>query len=200
MNSANNPKYVQYPGSLPHETKELILDCAKLSWLAYSDLSVVTKQYANRESINQNQQGAFEVLKRATEAPTFVTCEGCDAQCYLVKHTPPRVDNLADAPVLAIAARGTTSVMDWMCNARAYQTKFKDCAGKVLKDVQVHAGFYAQFMAIWGVVDRGEKAPGKRRTSALQRPFPWLQPGYNCSSELRLSVSKASVVCWCWNA
>ncbi len=151
MSSDGGPKYVQYPGNLSQETRSLLIDCAKLSWLAYSEPAVVEEQYKNRDK--QDPEGAFEVLKRATEVPKFITCKGCDAQCYLLKYTPPKVDSLGDKPVMAIAARGTTSIMDWMCNARAYQTEFKDCAGRVMKDVEVHAGFYGQFMAIWGIVD-----------------------------------------------
>lgn len=49
--------------------------------------------------------------------------------------------------------------MDWMCNARAYQTTFRDATNKPINDgaIEVHAGFYDQFISLLSQVDETVK-------------------------------------------
>lgn len=152
--TASAVRYVQYPADFSGPLKQLLIDGAKLSWMAYSEPKIIDAEYKREDK--SKLAGAFEVLNRVSEPPKFVTCIDCDAQAYLVRYQPPAVDNLQSKPVLAICARGTTSVMDWICNAQVYQTKLKDCNGKLL-DVQVHAGFYRQFISLFSMFDEAVK-------------------------------------------
>ena len=53
--------------------------------------------------------------------------------------------------MLAICARGTTSLMDWMCDAEVDQVTFRDCNQKAVG--KVHAGFYRQFIGLFSLFD-----------------------------------------------
>lgn len=123
----------QYPAGLDDATKQLLTDGAKLSQMAYSNPEAVTPD-------------SFEVLKRVEGTPDFVTCPECDAQCYNVKYKPPRVPGMPSS-VLAICARGTSSVVDWVCDAEVDQVPFKDATGATIG--RVHAGFYRQFLGLF---------------------------------------------------
>ena len=132
--------YSQYPAALDQATKQLLTDGAKLSQMAYSTPDALAK---SKES--------FEILKRVQGTPQYVTCPECDAQCYLVKYQAPAVDGLPKS-VLAICARGTTSLLDWMCDADVDQVPFKDVNQHVVG--KVHAGFYKQFVGLFSLFDK----------------------------------------------
>lgn len=123
----------QYPAGLDEATRQLLTDGAKLSQMAYSSPEAVTPD-------------KFEVLKRVEGTPEFFTCTECDANCYIAKYKPPRVSCMP-ASVLAICARGTSSVLDWVCDAEVDQVLFKDANGAALG--RVHAGFHRQFLGLF---------------------------------------------------
>ena len=131
--------------SLSDSGKSLLLDCARLSWMAYSDQATVDARRAAAPNADY-----FQVLDRVTSVQ-FVECKACDAQCYLVHYKPPPAAGLGTEPVLAICARGTTSLMDWMCDAEVEQTVFKDCNQQAIG--RVHAGFNRQFVGLFKVFD-----------------------------------------------
>lgn len=139
---------VQYPGSLSPQTQQLLQDGAKLSWLSYSEPDIVKSKWASKDFA----EGRYEVLRRVKQCPQFVSCDACDAQCYIAEYDPPKVGTLQDKPTLAILARGTTSLMDWMCDARANQVDFKDCKQRLFG--KVHAGFYRQFIGLFSIFDK----------------------------------------------
>lgn len=151
----------QWPARLSEPEQKLVLDCAKMAWLAYSDQDTVAAWWAAQQTgtlkVDPAKPAMSDVMPRICKLPQFISCPACDAQCYLLMYTPPKgISELAE-PVLVIAARGTTSLMDWMCNARAYQTKFRDATDKPVNKgaVEVHAGFYRQFISLLSQVDAG---------------------------------------------
>lgn len=123
----------QYPAGLDEATKQLLTDGAKFSQMAYS----------NPEAIRPE---TFEVLKRVEGSPEFITCPNCDAQCYIIKYKAPRVSDMP-ASVLAICVRGTSSAVDWACDAEVDQVPFTDANGANIG--RVHAGFYKQFSGLF---------------------------------------------------
>ncbi|KAG5461737.1 MAG: Alpha/Beta hydrolase protein, partial [Olpidium bornovanus] len=138
---------IQYPGSLPEPVKQCLIDAGRLSWLAYRDPSYVHSQFqlARNESAKLDE-GAGQVLRRASELPDYVEEESCDAQCYLVKYkAPPDAEGLGKKPVLAICVRGTNSVTDFVCDVTTIQVPFQDCEGKIVPGASVHSGFRRQF-------------------------------------------------------
>ena len=147
----------QWPARLSKPEQKLVLDCAKMAWLAYSDPDTVTNWWAAQQTstlkIDQAKPAQSDVMPRISKLPQYVSCPSCDAQCYLLMYTPP--EGICEEPLMVIAARGTTSLMDWMCNAQAYQTKFRDATDKQVKNglVEVHAGFYRQFISLLSQVD-----------------------------------------------
>lgn len=142
------PAVIEYPGSLSPPSQQLLQDGAKLSWLSYSEPDVVNAKWTAKDF----GEDRFEVLRRVKRCPQFISCDECDAQCYIAEYDPPKVDTLQDRPVLAILARGTTSLMDWMCDARANQVDFKDCRQRSVG--KVHAGFYRQFIGLFSIFDK----------------------------------------------
>lgn len=152
----------QWPARLSEPEQKLVLDCAKMAWLSYSDQDTVAAWWAAQQTgtlkVDPAKPAMSDVMPRICKLPQFISCPACDAQCYLLMYTPPKgISELAE-PVLVIAARGTTSLMDWMCNARAYQTKFRDATDKPVKGgVEVHTGFYAQFISLLSKVDQAVK-------------------------------------------
>ena len=134
----------QYPVGLDEGQQKLLTDGAKLSQLAYSDPATMSSQ-------------TFEVLTRVQGTPEYVTCPDCDAQCYLVNYKPVPVKGMPDN-VLTICARGTTSLVDWCCDAEVNQVVFKDANQNVVYDKKkqpgrVHAGFYRQFVGLFKLMD-----------------------------------------------
>lgn len=132
--------------------RKLLIDGARLSWMSYSSPETVRKNWSTRHVDSGVAQGPFEVLRRVKECPQFIECKPCDAQCYLAAYEPPEVENIQQKPVLAVCARGTTSIMDWLCDAEANQVPFKDCNQRVIG--KVHAGFYRQFVGLYSIFDR----------------------------------------------
>lgn len=124
--------YSQYPATCDVATQQLLADGAKLSQMAYSDPANVAQ---------------FEVLKRVEGTPEFLTCPDCDAQCYLARYRPPPGSGLPQ--VLAICARGTSSVVDWTCDAEVQQVPFSQAN----KAWRVHAGFHRQFQGLRRLFD-----------------------------------------------
>lgn len=123
----------QYPAGLDEATKQLLTDGAKLSQMAYSNPDLVSPN-------------TFEVLKRVEGKPQFFTCSSCDSQCYIVKYKPPPVSGMPTS-VLAVCVRGTSSIMDWVCDAQVGQVPFMDAQGHLIG--RVHAGFYRQFSGLF---------------------------------------------------
>lgn len=116
----------QWPARLSDPEQKLVLDGAKLAWLAYSDPHTVASCWAAQQAgtlkVDTTKPAISDVMPRICKLPQFVSCPRCDAQCYLLMYNPPQgIKELGEEPVLVIAARGTTSLMDWMCNVRAYQ-------------------------------------------------------------------------------
>lgn len=148
----------QWPASLREPEQKLVLDCAKMAWMAYSDQDTVAAWWAAQQAgtlkVDPAKPAMSDVMPRISKLPRFVSCPSCDAQCYLLMYTPPKGISELPEPLLVIAARGTTSLMDWMCNARAYQTTLRDATDQPVKGVEVHAGFYRQFIALLSLVDR----------------------------------------------
>lgn len=151
-------KLIQYPGTFDDPTKRFLKDSLLLAWLAYSDPSSVNKAFIESRQSGADLKDANEVLRYVDETPLFVTCPKCDAQCYLVKYRPPEILDISAKPVLAICARGTTSLMDWICDAEVRQVPFRDSTDKVVKNVEVHRGFYSQFIALYSKIDRQVKS------------------------------------------
>lgn len=148
----------QWPAKLSNPEQQLVLDCAKLSWLAYSDPDIVKQSWTAQQSgtlkMDPSKPAASDVMARICKLPQYVNCPSCDAQCYLLLYKPPAgIAELGTDPIVVIAARGTTSLMDWMCNASAYQTQFRDATDLPVKNVEVHAGFYRQFIALLSKLD-----------------------------------------------
>ena len=157
---ASTSAITQWPARLGDPEQKLVLDCAKLAWLAYSDPSTVatwwTAQQAGTLKVDTTKPSMSDVMPRICKMPQFVSCPECDAQCYLLMYNPPKgVKELGAEPVLVIAARGTTSLMDWMCNAQAYQAQFRDATDKPVNGVELHSGFYRQFISLLSKVDVG---------------------------------------------
>ena len=144
---------VQYPATYAQPRKDLLLDCARLSWLAYMDRAAVDTAVAT-PGPRTGQTPCMKVLARVTD-PRLIECKECDAQCYLLNYRPPTDAGLGDKPVLAICARGTTTLTDWACNAQIEQTVFKDCNQKAIG--RVHAGFYRQFIGLFSIFDADVK-------------------------------------------
>ena len=137
----------QYPATLTQACKDLLLDCSRLAWLAYMDKLAIDKAPTPAS-------GCFKVIDRVSDI-RYVECRECDAQCYLLKYKPPPGAGLGDQPVLVISARGTTTLIDWTCNAQIGQTGFKDCNQKAIG--RVHAGFYRQFIGLFSLFDSDVK-------------------------------------------
>ena len=108
-------KCEQYPGKVHSNLRDLLVDGAKLSKLAYENPENVANAYDRG-----NREGIFEILTRVMNKPTFIECKNCDAQCYLLRYVPPPVDNLATKPVLVICVRGSSSIMDWICDVKTF--------------------------------------------------------------------------------
>lgn len=142
--------------------QKLVLDCAKMAWLAYSDQDTVAGWWGAQQSgtlkVDAAKPAVSDVMPHISKLPQYVSCPSCDAQCFLLLYSPPTGVCDSCEPFLVIAARGTTSLMDWMCNAEAYQTKFRDATDKpVTGGAEVHAGFYKQFIALLSQVDNAVK-------------------------------------------
>lgn len=148
----NMGRAIQYPSTLTDPAKKLIYDASLLSWLAYSSPDDLLKNWSDKSYVDQ-----YEVLKRVSEIPLYITCPSCDAQCYLVKYHPPEGLFNNDKPTLAICARGSTSLMDWMCDGDVVQRKFKDASDNYLDGVYVHSGFYEQFIGLFSIFDKQVK-------------------------------------------
>lgn len=131
----------------------LVTEAARLSWLAYRDPKDVQSSWATCHNSTTTLTDCNKILPKIVEQPRYVTCVSCDAQCYLVKYAPPPEAGLGDEPILVICSRGTTSLMDWMCNFQAEQTSFRDASDKTVPNVLVHAGFYKQFMGLYSICD-----------------------------------------------
>lgn len=145
----NNKMVKRYPENLDNPTKKLIYDTSLLSWLAYSQPEELDKAWRDKSYVDR-----FAVLDRVIELPLYITCPDCDAQCYLIKYNPPNgVSGLNDKPTLAICARGSTSLMDWMCDGDIKQTQFRDSTDTHLPGVYVHSGFYKQFIGLFSIFD-----------------------------------------------
>lgn len=158
---------VQYPDGVTPTMRQLLLDCAMLSDLAYNQPSYVEQRWAEAHK-NQPAQtvtrtsktvprtsktGPEVVLAKVPRMPKFVDCPQCDAQCYLVHYEAPSVENLNSKPVLAIVSRGTSSVMDFVCDGDIAQVQFRDASNKPLAGVKVHCGFYDQFIGLFSLFD-----------------------------------------------
>lgn len=130
--------------------KQLLADAAKMSWLSYSSPEVVQQQFGKRSKAAAKP---FDVLQRVDVPPRFVSCKACDAQCYMLQYTNKAADDLNSKPVLAISARGTTSLMDWLSDVEFMQEPFKDCNGKSYPGARVHHGFQRQFLGLAAVFD-----------------------------------------------
>lgn len=145
---------VQFPGTIDAGTTALLRDCAMLCDIAYRQPSAVNTMWADHHKAGQPLTGCWEVLKRVPTLPQYVECKECDAQCYLIEYKPiSNPDGLDKESVLAICCRGSSSLMDFMCDADIRQTQFRDAADKPLPDVQVHAGFYRQYIALFRLFD-----------------------------------------------
>lgn len=154
---ASSPVPAQWPACLSEPEQKLVLDCALMAWLAYSDQDTVAEWWAAQQTgalkVDPTKPTMSDVMPHICKPPQFVSCPSCDAQCYLLIYNPPKGIPELIEPMLVIAARGTTSFMDWICNARAYQTTFRDATDKTLDGVEVHAGFYCQFISLLSKVD-----------------------------------------------
>jgi pimeloyl-ACP methyl ester carboxylesterase len=132
----------------------------------------------SHEDKSHEDKMGLEVLARVGAPPVYVSSPESDAQCYLVEYRPPgghggplhwlrrrlplwrppreeRGRSPDKVGSRAICARGTTSALDWACDARVDQAPFTDCTGRALPGVRVHAGFYAQMVGLFGLVDAG---------------------------------------------
>lgn len=148
----------QWPAKLSNSEQELVLDCCKLSWLAYSEPNTVSKLWLAKEdgslTVDLAKPVASDALVRVSKMPQFVTCPSCDAQCYLIDYQRGE----SEKPLLIIAVRGTTSMLDWICNASIHQVQFRDATDKPVQGVEVHAGFYRQFIALLSICDKQIKS------------------------------------------
>lgn len=148
----------QWPGKLTAAQKQLVLDGARLSWLAYSEPAQVAEWYTKSKAgdlvVDTNNPTAADVMSKVLTPPQFVTCLECDAQCYLIEYKPPITDGIDTKPVLAICVRGTSSMMDAVCDIRVNQTQMRDASDKTIPDVKIHAGFYIQFIALFSKFDK----------------------------------------------
>lgn len=130
---------MQYPGDLTPDYKRLLLDFVKMAWLAYSEPQAIAAGASNAAV-------PYDVLRSIDGRPEFVQCPECDAQGYLCKYNT----------ALVLAVRGTTSIMDWMCDADIAQTTLKTSTGDSI--CRVHAGFHRQFQGLRVGVDRQVRA------------------------------------------
>ena len=151
---------IQYPADLSMPMKHFLTDTVLLSWLAYSNPDDVKKEFERSRQAGQTLSNAYEVLKWVETPPVYYTAESCDAQCYLINYFPPAMiaDMPDHKPILAICCRGTTSVMDWLCDAQVRQVQFRDSTDKPVEKVFVHRGFYRQFIALFSIIDSKVKA------------------------------------------
>ena len=140
---------VQYPAGVSTELKTLLLDCAEMCNLAYSQPSNVQQQWSKA----QEDTNSKSVLRKVFKVPKFVECVCCDAQSYLMRYKAPAVEGLEGKEVLTIVARGTSSLTDFMCDGDISQTQFRDASDKSLAGVKVHAGFYRQFIGLFSMFD-----------------------------------------------
>ncbi len=149
---------VQWPAKFTKNEQDLILDCCKFSWLAYSDPTTVAKLWTAKQDgtlvVDPAKPAASDALMRATEMPQFVTCPSCDAQCYIIRYQGAGLDK----PMLVVAIRGTTSIMDWLCDASVNQVQFRDATDRPVAGTEVHAGFYRQFIGLLSLCDSQIKA------------------------------------------
>lgn len=147
-------KLIQYPATLTEPTKRLLRDSLLLSWLAYSDPASINQSFPASRQAGTDLKDASQVLKWVDELPLFVTSPESDAQCYLVRYNPPSALDISTKPVLAICARGTTSFMDWVCDAQVRQVPFRDSTDQIAPGIQVHRGFYRQFIGLFSKIDK----------------------------------------------
>lgn len=130
---------MQYPADLTPASQRLLLDAAKMAWLAYSD----------PKAVQDNAAAPYDVLRSIDGRPVFAQCSACDAQGYLFRYKP-------SPAALVMAVRGTTSVMDWMCDADVKQTVLKSSEGAAI--CRVHAGFHRQFQGLRAELDQQIRA------------------------------------------
>ena len=143
---------VQFPARLSAARRQVLIDMAKVSQISYNSPDVVSQRWKAR---NKSVEKPYDVFRRVLSEPLYISCEPCDAQCYIMKYEPVADENdtLGAKPVLVMSVRGTSSVLDWMCDCEVEQTVFKDCTGKYYKGALVHDGFNKQFKALANTFD-----------------------------------------------
>ncbi len=155
--ASNNKDMIQYPAEFSPEVKHLLTDTVLLSWLAYSKPEDVSREFEKSRIAGSKLSDAFEVLKWVESPPSFYTCPGSDAQCYLIDYFPPDMPSIpgfsTDKPMLAICARGTTSFEDWLCDGQIRLVQFRDSTNQPVDKVEVHRGFYRQFISLFSQFD-----------------------------------------------
>ncbi len=130
--------YTCFPGSLSTPTIELIKDGAKLAKLAYC--------LTSQEMCLTSDQ---DIKSKISNDPKLIECTECDAQAFIFDYKPTSENSKSK---LVISVRGTSSIMDWMCNISTHQTKLIDFfTGNEIPGVMVHAGFYRQFCGLFGI-------------------------------------------------
>jgi hypothetical protein len=120
VSPAEPKSIIKWPGSLSKPQQALVLDCARMSWLAYSDAATVQNWYSKPPKIDLKRPTASDVMPRVLSAPRHETYAPCDAQCYLISYQPPKHAGLDGKRVLVLAVRGTKSFEDWICDGNCH--------------------------------------------------------------------------------
>jgi len=130
-----------YPGTLDTAAKDLVRDTAVLAHLAYHNSPDLILETLRSEPKYK------KLFLKIAGSPEFVECADCDAQAFIFNYKRSNDEK----PTMIVDVRGTTSLMDWLCNVSTYQSTFVDINCSALSNVKVHAGFYRQFKGLFSI-------------------------------------------------